>query len=128
MAKGHQEKGRRTSVSSAYGDPSRIPGETCVIQPERSRPLWRWDAVCGILLIAVAICTPFEAGFLETETLSFMGVLNIITNVFFMMDMFMQFFIAYPIETRYGPRWEYRKRLIALRYLKGWFTIDLCQP
>lgn len=125
MAKGHQEKGRRTSVSSAYGDPSRIPGETCVIQPERSRPLWRWDAVCGILLIAVAICTPFEAGFLETETLSFMGVLNIITNVFFMMDMFMQFFIAYPIETRYGPRWEYRKRLIALCYLKGWFTIDL---
>eukprot|EP00913_Durusdinium_trenchii_P031038 g29068.t1 len=92
---------------------------------QRSRPLWRWDAVCGILLIAVAICTPFEAGFLETETLSFMGVLNIITNVFFMMDMFMQFFIAYPIETRYGPRWEYRKRLIALRYLKGWFTIDL---
>ena len=124
MAK--RRDGGRRSTSSWANELETL--ETCVIQPERSRPLWKWDAICAFLLIAVAILTPFEAGFLETETLSFMGVFNIITNVFFMIDMFMQFFIAYPIETRYGPRWEYRKSMIALRYLKGWFAIDLPQP
>eukprot|EP00435_Cladocopium_sp_Y103_P005534 s387_g1.t2 len=47
----------------------------------------------------------------QGELFSWMGIFNIITNVFFLIDMLMQFFIA--------------KRLIALRYLKGWFAIDL---
>ena len=70
-----------------------------MIQPERSRPLWKWDIMCALLLILVAVLTPFEAGFLEGEVNSFVGIFNIITNVFFAADMCMQFFIAYPIET-----------------------------
>ncbi|CAJ1449393.1 unnamed protein product, partial [Effrenium voratum] len=85
----------------------------------------QWDTLCAVLLIFVAVLTPFEAGFLEGEPLSFIGAFNIVTNVFFLMDMVMQFFIAFPIETRYGPRWVQQKRLIAIRYLQGWFLIDL---
>lgn len=102
-----------------------MPVETCVIQPERSRPLWKWDTLCASLLVLVAIFTPFEAGFLEGDLFSWMGIFNMVTNVFFLLDMLLQFFIAYPIETRYGPRWVLQKRLIAVRYLKGWFAIDL---
>lgn len=105
-----------------------LPSERWVILPERSRPLWKWDTLCAVLLIFVAVLTPFEAGFLEGEPLSFIGAFNIVTNVFFLMDMVMQFFIAFPIETRYGPRWVQQKRLIAIRYLQGWFLIDLCLP
>ena len=70
-----------------------------MIQPERSRPLWKWDIICALLLILVAVLTPFEAGFLEGEVNSFVGIFNIVTNIFFAADMCMQFFIAYPIET-----------------------------
>jgi len=65
----------------------------------------KWDTLCAFLLVLVAILTPFEAGFLEGDLFSWMGIFNIITNLFFLIDMLMQFFIAYPIETRYGPRW-----------------------
>lgn len=125
MAKGHLETRPSVASSMGYDKKTGMPSESCVIQPERSRPLWKWDTICAALLILVAILTPFEAGFLEGDVTSWIGIFNIITNAFFMMDMFMQFFIAYPIETRYGPRWVLQKRLIAIRYIKSWFVIDL---
>lgn len=129
MAKGHgttkPARPQRPSQGSMGRGGTAIPNETCVIQPERSHPLWKWDTLCAFLLVLVAILTPFEAGFLEGDLFSWMGIFNIITNLFFLIDMLMQFFIAYPIETRYGPRWILQKRLIAVRYLKGWFAIDL---
>ncbi|CAE7338925.1 KCNH7 [Symbiodinium natans] len=116
-----REQSKRTSLSSV----SNLQKDRCVILPERSRPLWKWDTVCAVLLVLVAVLTPFEAGFLEGDLVSPIGVFNILTNAFFFADMVLQFFIAYPIETRYGPRWVQIKKMIALRYLRGWFLIDL---
>mmetsp|Transcript_64663 Transcript_64663/g.151579 ORF Transcript_64663/g.151579 Transcript_64663/m.151579 type:complete len:738 (-) Transcript_64663:62-2275(-) len=122
MGREAQSPRKHGSKRSSLGN---LQKDKCIILPERSRPLWKWDLACAFLLVLVAVLTPFEAGFLESYPFSVMGVFNILTNAFFLADMGLQFFIAYPIETRYGPRWVQSRKLIALRYLRSWFVIDL---
>jgi hypothetical protein len=64
---------------------------------------------------------PYLLAFSEDIDVSNLNTLDIILNIFFLIDMILLFFTAYVneeldiIDT---------KREIALEYLKGWFIID----
>lgn len=93
-----------------------------IVEPGKSRKLDRWDRFIALLLCYVAIITPFEVSFLDTK-LNWMFFINRFIDVSFLLDMVVQFFVAY-IDIDTGA-FEYRFRPIAQRYLKSWFFIDL---
>ncbi|XP_068302539.1 potassium channel SKOR-like isoform X2 [Pyrus communis] len=71
--------------------------------------------------------TPFEFGFfrgLEKK----LFILDVVGQIAFLVDIVLQFFLAYRDSHTY--RMVYKRKLIALRYLKSSFIIDLlgCMP
>merc|ERR550514_1953790 len=93
-----------------------------VLEPGKTQWLEQWDLYIAVLLIYVAIFTPYEVSFLKTE-INWMFYVNRLIDVSFLLDMFLQFFISY-IDIDTGA-WEYRYRPIAMRYLQSWFLIDV---
>lgn len=92
--------------------------------PESSRSLLIWDCIGGVMLVVVALLTPFEAGFIDTQTHDFLWTLNIVMTAYFATDMVLQFFIPYSKRTRYGRKWVTNPKAIVKNYLKTWFCID----
>jgi CRP-like cAMP-binding protein len=88
-------------------------------------------------LVVVAVLTPFEVAFLaspfEMPLASLDGValarfwLNRAIDGLFLADMVLQFFVMYPVPNRNARSMTYVRdlRLIARRYLTGWFLVDL---
>merc|ERR1719379_1857271 len=50
--------------------------------------------------------------------------MNRVVDLIFFIDMILQFFMMYPVETNLGVVMEYRQRYIAMNYVKKWFVID----
>jgi potassium voltage-gated channel Eag-related subfamily H protein 7 len=85
-----------------------------------SKAMKRWDAVMLLLLLFTATVTPYEVAFLETK-LNNLFVVNRLVDCGFLLDMFIQFFLAYSdLE---GKTVIDHKR-IAKRYLQSWFGVD----
>lgn len=99
-----------------------IQRDTCVIDPETSSWLWKWDIFGGLLLVVVAVMTPFEAGFLEDVQ----GLIwfNNFVNSYFVIDVTFQFFTAFERRTKFGSVWVFKRKAIWWHYVKGWFFID----
>ena len=104
---------------------------THVIRPD-SRNMVKWDSFMVVMLLLIALMSPFEIGFLKSELKSTMGMMLFVFNRFvdlaFVVDMVLQFFLAYPEDIgsnrRTGRLVRDRSR-IARHYLRGWFIIDL---
>ncbi|WOK98634.1 hypothetical protein Cni_G07346 [Canna indica] len=81
-----------------------------------------WETYLIVLVIYSAWVSPFEFGFLEQARGSISLADNIV-NAFFAIDIVMTFFVAYLDRTTYllvdDPK------LIALRYLRTWFILDV---
>ena len=84
-----------------------------------------WDVLTLLSLMFTIFVTPYEIGFLSTETTSLgLEILNYVVLVVFSVGIVMQFFM--PFRESYlvgGARVKDHKR-IAIRYLRSWFVLD----
>ena len=98
-----------------------------LIRPDHKR-LADWDMLMAVLLVFIALLSPFEIAFLKFELATWRGRLlfavNRVVDLCFLADMCMQFFIMYPDPFHRGALVREHRR-IARRYLRGWFLIDL---
>ena len=87
--------------------------------------LKRWDLVTAMFLVFVALVTPFELGFLETEVDTAGGValfaLNRVVDLVFFVDIFVQMNTMF-IDSK--GRKVYSRALIMRNYARTWFLVD----
>jgi len=93
-----------------------------------SKRMQQWDVIMMLLLLYTATITPFEIAFLVTDPESLLFFINRVVDACFIFDMVFNFLLAFESED--DGLWIISHRLIARRYLYGWFTIDLmsCIP
>jgi potassium voltage-gated channel Eag-related subfamily H protein 7 len=89
---------------------------------ETSDAVRRMDMCMVMLLLFTATVTPFEVCFLQANSYDLLFVVNRLVDLGFLVDMCLQFFTIYRNEQ--GEQ-VHDRLLIAKRYLKGWFFIDL---
>lgn len=107
-----------------------------LIKPDSPR-MAQWDLFMAFLLAYIALLSPYEISFLkfELETTGDIAlfVVNRIVDLCFLADMTLQFFLMFYEKPtgggisdthNHGVLVHDRKR-IALRYMKGWFLLDL---
>lgn len=82
----------------------------------------RWDPIMMLLLGFTATVTPWEVAFNGTTVLDTLFIINRIVDSFFVFDMFLQFFIEFQYNDTGG--WIRDHKLIAKKYLTGWFILD----
>jgi hypothetical protein len=120
-----------------------IGTEKCLLDP---RTVWmgRWDGWVTLLLVFTTYVTPYEVAYLGNECFPVepatvcsasdrwnqmtqgalvMFFINRIVDLSFFCDMIKTFFVSYFDEKR--QEWVTNHSIIALRYLKFWFAIDL---
>jgi len=90
-----------------------------------SKHVERWDMLMMSLLMFTSAITPFEVAFLESQ-IGFLFFVNCAMDVCFIIDMIMQFWMAYRDDLGKQGRgtWVMDLRLIRARYLKSWFIVD----
>ena len=71
-------------------------------------------------LMYVAVIMPFIISFVD-ETQGFLKLLESFIDIVFIIDMVLNFFVAYQEEDELVTS----NKKIALHYLKGWFLCDL---
>jgi hypothetical protein len=97
-----------------------------VLHPERDRNLGYWDGVTGFALLFTAVVTPWDVGFSKDQGINTLFFFDRVLDLIFISDLVLQFVLAYPANDEYGGTfWVEDRRLIAIRYLKRWFSIDL---
>lgn len=120
-----------------------------LLDPRTSSSLGYWDSAGGIILLYTALVTPYEVAFLtgDDSATAFRFILNRAIDLFFLCDMFVQLMVMYPLEKtaavelvrddgtdRTSSVAHTRAttvemisshRMIASRYLRSWFLIDL---
>ena len=95
--------------------------EWYILNP-RSQFMSTWELLNSVLLMVVAVFTPFEVSFLEpTGALFAFGRL---LDGFFLIDMLFQFFLMIP-KAGERDKLETRWPVIVSSYLHGWFLLDL---
>lgn len=97
----------------------RVP---CLIYPEDPFKELFWDTLLSFILLATCLLVPFTLAFSEElESVKWYNQLNYVIDLFFLLDIFINFNTAfyredYEIETSH--------KNIAINYLRGWFLID----
>ena len=87
-----------------------------------SRYKLRWDMYVMLMMILAAIFTPWQLAFINDDTLGWI-ILNAIIDGSFFFDIIFTFFTAYFDEVKLVL--IYDKKVIAKKYLKFWFWLDL---
>ena len=87
-----------------------------------SRYKLRWDMYVMLMMILAAIFTPWQLAFINEDTLGWI-ILNAIIDGSFFFDIIFTFFTAYFDEVKLVL--IYDKKVIAKKYLKFWFWLDL---
>ena len=82
----------------------------------------RWDFYIMIVMVVAAILTPLQLAFVENDTLGWI-VTGAIIDITFLVDILVTFFTAYVDESSYSMVTD--KCVIAKKYLKFWFWLDL---
>ena len=80
-----------------------------------------WDLYLCILLVYVAIFVPYRISYL-TELTGVLKIVDYLVDASFGIDIMLNFFTSYE-ETDGTEVWELKR--IAMRYLKGFFFLDL---
>jgi len=117
---------RRTTSSGLDGPLPPCINTFCrrfVVDPTRSTWVDAWDMKMVFLLLTTAILTPYETAFLA-PTMNAIFVFDRVVDMSFLLDMILQFFLAYP-DPRRPERLIKAPRSIMLHYLTGWFIFDL---
>lgn len=92
----------------------------CVILP--NHPIKEgWDILLLCLILYSGLVVPVEVGFnLAKEVGSPMWCIDATVSLMFLLDLCLNFFTAFDIH----GTWETSRRMIASRYLLGWFWVD----
>ena len=107
-----------------------------IIDPRTSSAIAWWDLVTAMALCFTALVTPYEVAFLPSATLPDgpwpLFAINRVIDLVFLIDLILQFFIAFPDQERRGAqqrggavKYVFKKRKIAVHYLKTWFLVDV---
>jgi len=108
---------RKASIANRGDGPCRI-----VLNPDHMS--WQlWDLYLAVLLLYVAVVTPFEVAFLETVMWSALFWINRLVDVSFIFDMGRQFFVPYA-DAKQDGKIIRDNSLMAKHYLWTWFPID----
>ena len=92
----------------------------CIIM-QNNRLKIIWDVLILFLLLAISIIVPFRLAFVETEDWTWITV-YIVTDSFFLIDIILTFFTSINDDQKVYEITD--KRVIARKYLAGWFWID----
>ena len=124
---GGEEMDQETAEKHLFGsiakrhDPMSVPVPWGLVHP-LSTFMRRWDVLTMSLLLYTAIWTPFEVAFVEEKRLSPMYFVNMVINLAFFTDMILNFNLMYFDEKLLKMISD--RKLIAKRYLRGFFIID----
>ena len=124
---GGEEMDQETAEKHLFGsiakrhDPMSVPVPWGLVHP-LSTFMRRWDMLTMWLLLYTAIWTPFEVAFVEEKRLSAMYFVNMVINLAFFTDMIINFNLMYFDEKLLKMISD--RKLIAKRYLRGFFIID----
>ena len=89
----------------------------------RSKEMQYWDMCTLSALFFTATVTPYEVCLIWAPTeVDALFVINNLVNLIFMIDMVFIFFLPYTVKHDQPVK---NHRLIARRYLRGWFGLDL---
>eukprot|EP00439_Symbiodinium_sp_Y106_P008459 s5516_g1.t1 len=95
-----------------------------VINPDRCPLVSIWQVAVAIALLFVAVVTPVQVALLEPE-FNGLFVAGVVVDAMFVVDLALQFFMAYSRTLASGRVWEVRPRRIWAHYFRTWFAIDL---
>jgi hypothetical protein len=87
-----------------------------------------WDIFIMIILVFVAIILPYRMAFYDSDPSPAWMSSWLIINVVFLVDIILTFCTTYTDSFTNVEVFDHKR--IAIRYLKGWFAIDLisCLP
>ena len=95
---------------------------TCHVMDPYAKWRIRWNIFVLILIIYVIIVVPFEIAF-SVDTTG-MQVVNYLVDVFFAIDICLEFNTAFQNEDT--GEWILDRTKIASQYLRFWFWVDFC--
>jgi len=123
--------GRRSSSATEAGAEVRFPAEPalprgCYIHPEHKWKLC-WDLCSMALILVVILVVPIEICFLwnEERELPALATINLVSDVFFSMDIVLNCFTAYYRGRGASRRLVTNPRSILQHYAKFWLPVDL---
>jgi len=93
----------------------------CILVPDDPFKV-RWEMLTSVTLIFTAVTTPMQLAFTEKDDLAW-TILNYMVDSIFGIDIILEFFSAYEEENE--DKLEFNHSIIAKRYLKSWFIIDI---
>jgi hypothetical protein len=102
-----------------------------VLLPDKNRFLGRWDMLMSLALIYTATLTPFETSFIPpvigpAAWMDAWFLANRCLDGVFLVDMGLQFFVAYQTGNAFGEgTWVQKHEEIIWHYLTTWFCLDL---
>jgi len=95
-----------------------------IINPRTSKWMPYWDFASMAALLFTAVATPIEVCFVNDGEVGWF-VINLCVNLFFFVDLVMNFFMAYQVAPNKGGVWVTDRHIIVRHYLSTWFLLDL---
>ena len=92
----------------------------------RSKFARKWDQIIAVLLLFTAIVTPYEVAFISTQY-NALFYINRVVDFLFLVDIVFAFSTGFQ-DQNIGTGtyvWNFDRKRVALRYLRGLFFIDL---
>ena len=86
------------------------------------RPKQYWDLYLTLLVVVSTIITPWRLAFIEDDDTVLWIVIDSIIDLFFLIDIFINFFTVY---TNHQEDYVINRKKIFLNYLFGWFIFDI---
>ena len=91
-----------------------------ILIDQNSMFMRRWDCVMLLCLVFVAIVTPFEVSFMKAQMFTALWWFNRLVDIFFVIDMVLNFFVKAKIKEKGGYRVLRNRRQIAKHYVRTW--------
>jgi len=115
-----QEETEAEVIDDEAKSASQLP-KSCIIDPNWKLKIL-WDFYIMIVMVIAAFLTPWQLAFVDDDTEGWLAV-NAATDLSFLIDLMVTFFTAFYEEKTYLLVTD--KRVIARKYLRFWFWMDL---
>eukprot|EP01137_Pigoraptor_chileana_P010643 Opistho-2@60485 len=99
-----------------------VKGENGLIHP-KSKFRLVWDVCCILLVLYTLIILPVHVAFYFDGATFGLFVFNSLVDFFFVADIIIIFFTGISDDLNRRIIWD--RRTVAMRYVRGWFAIDL---
>jgi hypothetical protein len=103
-----------------------------IIDPRSSLFMASWDAIAMVAILYTACVTPYEVALLDPPgtwadaAADALFILNRLVDAVFLLDFVLNFVVmVQAFDEKEGVRWIDDPSIIAGKYLRGWFTLDV---